>query len=394
MTRSLSFKKRNRCENWGEITLMFLCLFAFIFVLFGAIGVHAQEPSSRLFVAPAKFELAVSPGEAVTSSIRIINRSRDSVPIEAVSLNFTAEELTGSMRFFGGVEPRGTERGTTRNKNGEEAVDDTSFNTSKWIVLEKPNFILSPGEEERIPFSIRVPENAEPGGHYAVILFQPRVPPSDGEGTGPRIIPQIGSLVLLSVMTEDMERPARTFAISTFALPEDERMRTVERMFTTIFPPARAETLQIVGKSLFRFSLGIKNNDIIHVRPEGKITLYDFRGKKVNEIDVLPQTVLPGKTREFSIPFDSVASREAGVLPPLISRWLTIGNYSAAVQLRSPEGFTVSDVFTFWIFPWKALSISFLFGTALFIMRKRFFGAVKVLVPGIPMRMLRREKKK
>jgi len=345
---------------------------------------HGQGIVPHFSVTPEKFDLTVERGDLVEKSIRILNRSEVAFPFEVRVSNFTAEEGTGTIQFYAGAEPRGTD---TRN-HAEEGVDDTSFNPRKWITVENPNFILDPGEDEEVIFSIEVPEDAEPGGHYAVVLFEPRLPSFYFEGESPRVIPQIGVLLLFTVEVEGAERSAEPLVVSTFNLSREERMKVLERAIRGVLPQARAreDALQIIDRSSFNFILGVKNNDIVHIRPEGTITLHNFYGKKVDEFEIHPLTVLPGKVREYHIEFDPAERKSVKFIPDFLSRNLYLGSYSANVQLQSPEGFSVSEIFTFWIFPWKFLLSSLLIfgiiGIGFLKIRKRLFASVQVLVSG------------
>lgn len=403
MIKSHFFTNINKHKLEFRITQNLLCLFVFRFALFCVlpcimgftmaffillVETYAQSVSTHLNIAPAKIELEVRRGDTLEDFVRIGNKSDVSMPLEARVLNFTAEDYTGAIQFISKEALRA---------ETEEGIDDTSFNTAKWIEIKNPNFILDAGGSEDIDFTVKVPENAEPGGKYAVILFEPKIPASALEEGVSLIIPEVGMLLIFTVDVEGVERAEEPFAISSFQLPEEERMRTLETMAGAardlIVPGARAgEILQIIEKSSFSFTLGIRNKDIVHFRPEGKITMYNFWGKKTDEIEVRQQTILPGKTRELRVKFDPGEKEDSGILPRFIARNLYLGSYSAIVQLKIPDGFSDQEVFTFWIFPWKPLVALSAFLIALFIVRKRVGGAIKILAIGAPRRILRRNK--
>ncbi len=81
----------------------------------------------------------------------------------------------------------------------DESAQDPSITSRKWFKIKNPNFILEAGEKEEINFEIAVPENAEPGGHYSVMLFEPQLPAFYFKPGQPRTIPVIGVLFLISV---------------------------------------------------------------------------------------------------------------------------------------------------------------------------------------------------
>lgn len=102
------------------------------------------------------------------------------MPIAAKVTNFTAEENTGQMVF-------------------DELSQDPSFSSRFWFKIEKPDFILESGEKRIVNFTISVPKDAEPGGHYATILFVPQLPSFYFKEKGPRVVPIIGVLFLVEV---------------------------------------------------------------------------------------------------------------------------------------------------------------------------------------------------
>ena len=55
----------------------------------------------------------------------------------------------------------------------DESLQDPSIASRKWFEIEKPDLVLDKGESREVDFIINVPETAEIGGHYAVILFEP-----------------------------------------------------------------------------------------------------------------------------------------------------------------------------------------------------------------------------
>ncbi|GAI37810.1 unnamed protein product, partial [marine sediment metagenome] len=113
--------------------------------------------SLGLSVNPQIFELDVFPGEKHPKRINVGNLSEVAIPITVRVTDFTAAEDSGEMLF-------------------DESSQDPSFASRKWFEIENPNFILEPKETKKVHFTIEVPENAEPGGHYAVMLFEPRLP--------------------------------------------------------------------------------------------------------------------------------------------------------------------------------------------------------------------------
>jgi len=169
-------------KNIARLSLMFLLLSVIL-----TTPVRAEDTSPRLSVSPHTFQLEVIPGQVIERSIKILNESQMAIPMTTRVVDFTAEEESGQMIF-------------------DEFSQDPSFVSRFWFKIENPDFILESGETEEIKFQIRVPDNAEPGGHYAVLIFEPRLPSFYFEEQAIiRNIPEIGVLFLTSVQKFTLE---------------------------------------------------------------------------------------------------------------------------------------------------------------------------------------------
>lgn len=327
-----------------------ILLFLLIFLILPFLVKGQNE--IKLFVSPEMFELEVKRGEVLSNKIKILNSSEVPVPIEVTATNFGAEEYSGTITFF--EEPT--------QRVGEE--DDISFNPRKWIQIENPNFILDSKETEEVNFKINIPENAEPGGHYAVILFEPRLPSFYFEGDAAlKTISKIGVLIMFSVEVEGVKRAEKPLVISEFIIPEEFHLQRLENLLADIsglFQKAQAEnreSFSIVEKSDLPFTLSLKNEDIYHIKPEGKITILNLNGKAVGDTEIKEITILPGRTRKFPVEFKPNLSEKIRKYLPawaseLISRNMLFGKYRAVLNLRIADD-TINKEIEFWAFPWK-----------------------------------------
>jgi len=350
--------------------LYLLLLFIFIFLPFLSKGVG----EIRLFVSPELFELEVRRGQTLEDKIKIFNKSEVPVPIETTVTNFGAQEETGTMTFFEEPEKR----------VGEE--DDISFNPRKWIKIENPNFILDPNETNEVKFKVEIPENAEPGGHYAVALFEPKLPSFYFKKGAVQTIPKIGVLFLFSVKVEGLEKTAEPPTIVELSIPEKFHLGKLEDFFVKTV--RAAEGLTIVEKSHLPFVLSIKNNDIYHIKPEGKLTILKNNGKIVGETEIKGITILPGRVRKFPVEIKSNLPRILEKYLPskiknFISGNLLFGKYKAHLLLTTESNIIEKDI-EFWAFPWKIVSstvfVALIFLFLIIKYRKRVKSALKVLV--------------
>ena len=360
-----------------------LASISLILVLISGISL-AQQNEIKLFVSPEIFELEVKRSEILEDKIRIYNKSEVPIPIETTVTNFGAQEESGTITFF--EEPAPKE--TVEVRPPQIVEEDISFNPRKWIQIENPNFILDAGETEEIRFSVSIPENAEPGGNYAVILFEPKLPSYYFEKGVVRAIPKIGVLFLLSVKVEGLTRPEGPLTIVEFNIPEKFHLQKLEDFF--IKTVKAAEELIIVEKSHLPFTLSIKNNDIYHLKPEGKLTILKSNGKIVGETEIKEITILPGKTRKFPVEFKPDLPKVLEKYLPttisnFISRNLLFGKYQANLLLTTGSD-TIEKEIEFWVFPWKITLptgfVTFLFLIFLIKFRKRIKSAISILIKG------------
>jgi len=356
-------------KNWlCLVKILFLVLIFFPFFV-------KSEKEIKLFVAPEMFELGVERGQILEDKIKIYNKSEVPVPIEVMVTNFGAQEESGTITFF--EEPA--------KRVGEE--DDISYNPRKWIKIETPNFILDSNETEEVKFKIEIPENAEPGGHYAVALFEPKLPSFYFEKGAVQAIPKIGVLFLFSVKVEGLERTAEPLTIVELSIPEKFHLKKIEEILFRVVRAAEKEKFTIVETSHLPFTLSVKNNDIYHIKPEGKLEVLKENGKIVGETEIKEITILPGKIRKFPVEFKpNLPKILEKYLPAAISNFISqnflFGKYRAHLFLTTQDGKIEKDI-EFWVFPWKIVLpttfICFVFLVFLVKYRKRIKSAIRVL---------------
>jgi hypothetical protein len=346
--------------------------FLFSIIIIGAcfpLTTKAQSADSLgLSVSPQIFELEAFPGETITKEINLRNLSKVPLPILVKVTDFTAVENSGEMEF-------------------DESLQDPIIASRKWFKIENPNFILE--DKEKVNFEISVPKDAEPGGHYSVVLFEPQLPSFYFEPGQPKTVPVIGVLFLISVKTLSLEPVVveKPIEIVEFRIPEKEKMQNLEKALASIshiFTGASAAEINIVEKNPSSFLLRIKNNDIFHQKISGKILLYNFFGNKVGEAEIKKTTILPNKTREFPADISQQTPGALKWLPASISSFLVqntfFGQYRVALDLEGEKtNLEMNQALYFWAIPWKILFVLFSLLIILITMRKRLIAAMKVL---------------
>jgi hypothetical protein len=219
-------------------------------------SVFAQTGTSKgLTVIPPKFELFANPGDTVTEKVRLRNESDFPVTYNVITEDFTSSGEEGAVALE------------------DQTSTNTNYVLANWITPELKDISLQPKEESTFNFKIDVPKDAEPGGHYASILF------SSGGETQPgaaSVTSRIGSLILLRISGNVKE----TAAIETFEAPNYSQKGPVV------------------------FTLRMKNDGNVHIRPKGTIIITNLLNQKVAEIPLAGANVLPGAVRKMDTSWD------------------------------------------------------------------------------------------
>ena len=141
---------------------------------------------SALSLSPAIYENVVDKGGYVKTEVLLTNLTSFPLPIKGWATAFLPNEQVP-------LSAQG------------------NYDASNWFSLEPSDFILQPSERKVIKLTIKAPRNAEPGGHYASVFWQPLLP--DGIISTPTSLARVGLLALLVVpgnLTENVSIPSFT----------------------------------------------------------------------------------------------------------------------------------------------------------------------------------------
>ena len=228
------------------MTKFSISLFAAIAVLAGLI---LAPNVFALTLSPPLYEIGAMPGQTLRTGLKIFNETDKAGTFYFEAQNFTAKGEEGDPYFVGEI--------------GKEGL-------ASWIELPEP-IRLEPGELKQVEFTIRVPENADPGGHYAAI-FLSTSPPAIEEAGAIGVAARIGSLLLLRIGGEIIEEGR----LIEFGLADGKR----------IF-----EHLPI------DFLVRIENLGTVHIKPAGTIEIRNIFGRKTAEVKVNIAKMPDGKER-------------------------------------------------------------------------------------------------
>lgn len=289
-----------------------------------------------LTISPTRFELQGNPGETIDQQVTLINETKSNQVYYSSYSNFEAQGETGTPTFVDAKEGLGT-----------------------WITTQE-KVLLKPGESVIVPISIKIPNNAEPGGHFASLFWG--TTPSNPNGSTVSIGAKIGVLILLSVNGDTTEAGG----LVSFSI--------VDKQFWHATLPVSFE---------YRF----KNDGSDRVKPNGTIKIRNtvFLPTKTLNANPMDGNVLPGSTRKFSIdwlnyshPKDQPAPTKAisKFFYDVKYQWknFAVGLYSARLNVAyGSQGTHAKDMVFFFVFPWQLVLVMLIVITIV------FFGGRKAL---------------
>ena len=283
---------------------------------------QASASEYALGISPAIIEHVAHPETSISTELIIANNTHFPLPIK------------GSVRPFLATE-----------KIEEQVLP--RFDASQWIQIEPRDFILQPGERKAIAVVITAPTGAEPGGHYASLIFEPLIPREALTYDSTISLARISSLILLIVPGDILP----SLSVQGWNL---SRAQT--------FGPLTAQ-------------LALRNDGNVHLLPEVTLEAYNVWGQQTNATTINTATIMPGTVREFRFEGD----KQLLLGPHYLKTVITYGTEHTIIKSQSP---------TIWFIPWPYLCIALIILTLsfkLFIVgRKRLSLAWRVLTTGQP----------
>jgi hypothetical protein len=267
-------------------------------------------------VGPGRAELIVSPGETIIQEITVTNRIS-----ENRTFKLEVDDITGSADGSSAVS-------LTDGARGPYSIRD-------YITFPENTFALGLGERARIPVTIKIPADAEPGGLYgSVLISTERTTMEGGEASRSPIIARIGSLFFVTIRGE-VERAGSVKGIST-----------------------------VDGKWWYEegpvnLSILYENTGSVHVNPYGELAVTNMFGEQVGFVELEPWFVLPKSLRSRDVLWD---------------REFLLGRYTVTAKINRGYDDVVDEVTTtFWVLPWKiVLGTFFILFIIIFSLRTFF----------------------
>lgn len=270
-------------------------------------------------VGPGRFEVELAPGQSRTVELIVSNR----MGVDKI-FSFNTEDATGSKSGDSAIELLGDEIGP--------------YTLKDYISVPHEEFYLEHGKRVRVPVTISLPADAEPGGRYGSILTSitstaEEVEQMSGARSASAVISRIGTLFFVTT-PGDIDRQSELVDFSTV----NEKW--------------------LYGSGPIDLLLVHDNTGTVHTAPYGRISITNVLGEEVGSLQLEPWFVMP----------ESVRTREVSW-----NRELLIGRYTATAEInRGYDDIVDTMSYSFWVIPWK-LVVGVFAGLFVFFLLIRLF---------------------
>ena len=253
-------------------------------------------------VGPGKVDIEMDPGESRTFELSIANR----LGIKRL-FSVKEEDFTGSSNPEQAVVLLGDDRGP--------------YSMKDYVHLATTSVFIQHAQRARVPLTISIPADAQPGGAYGSIVIStisdPNASRSGGTNPTSNIITRIGTLFFIRIKGPTKE----SGQLSQFLLSGGNSI--------------------ILNQGSIFFDILYKNDGNVHLDPYGTIQITNMLGSPVGSIDIDPWFAMPGSLR----------FREVEWTPPFL-----FGRYVAHAAIHRGYGTSIDEAdIVFWVIPWKLL---------------------------------------
>lgn len=282
-------------------------------VLLAPVGADAMT------ISPPNYDYtSVNKGDVIMDVIKVYNDNTNStITLYPFVANFTfkkGDEEGGTPEFY------------------DAAIDPYGTAMAKWVKLDTSPLVIKPGERAMVPFSINVPANASPGGHFGTVVFANQPPDDKGVVT---IGSQVGVLMMMRIEGDIKE----VGNITEFGFSKPKPWYN--------FLPVN-------------FFIRFENRGNVHLRPTGNVFITDMTGRQVASIAVNSEfrAILPNSIRKFSFNWMKTNGENHSAL---WNEWhnFAIGRHKATlVLLYGSDNKMVTGDLAFYVWPWRLILIA------------------------------------
>ena len=325
-------KVRGYIRESGIFVWAMLCL---IFIVCLTSSPAHALPAFNITSSPLPIELVTTPGQTVSTDLRVQNSGTAVAKIKVSLLKFKASGTNGQPQLL----PR---------QAGDDFFD--------WVSFSKDNFVANPNVWNTVTMTIRTPSDSAFGYYYAVVFSQDSSADTLQTALTSKLNGAAATLVLLNVQAAGEKKKVEVASFST-----DKKLY---------------EYLPVT------FNVSVKNVGNIHLVPRGSIYISRDHKKTIAVLDVNPNAgnTLPSSSRVFSVAWsdgfpvydkklDSTGAQVTGKdgKPTLQLKYdfsktnkLRFGKYYAHLTLVYDDGakdVPIEGEVSFWVVPWKMLPV-------------------------------------
>lgn len=211
-----------------------------------------KAANTGIQISPVTFNFEIKPGETETGNILITNRNDETMDYVMELEIFENSSETG-VPSFTAVKP----------KEGVSTFID-------WVKFPNGDKgSIEVGKSQEVSFTISIPANVEPGGHYGAIFAKQTKPLISG-GNQVGVAARVGALTLVSV-------PGKT---------------TKGALISELKTP------KIVWKGPIDFKMKVQNSGSVHYDSKGVADIKSLWGTTTN-LDMGTHTILPKNIRAY-----------------------------------------------------------------------------------------------
>lgn len=272
-------------------------------------------------VGPGQVNLTMQPGQSKKVYLSVSNRTG-----VAKVFTLSVEDAKGSDNPNQPITLLGSGHGP--------------YTLKDYLHIPQTKFILQNMQRARVPVTVTLPADAEPGGRYGSVLVSITSTSNDtnavtGAAPASAVVSRVGTLFFITI-------------------PGSHDIRGQLKSFTTI--PNRS----FFFHGPINFGILFQNTGSLHLDPYGEISIKNMSGTEVQHFDLQPWFAMPKSLRTREVTFD---------------RSFLLGRYTATLTLHRGYGDTVdTKTISFWVIPWKLLAGVFV-GLFLFFLLIRFIFA-------------------
>ena len=315
-------------------------LLGFVVLLF-----FVSSYAHALTISPARVEISGDPGQTLRGKYLLINEQNEPKTFYSSFENFEAQGETGAPNFVAANEGLGT-----------------------WIASDR-TVTLGPNESRELIYTIKIPENAEPGGNFAAI-FWGTTDPRQAKGDKQVMIgAKIGVLILLRV-NGDIEEGGGVIAFNTVRADQFDAVEGDSALASAIGSGSGQRFFSMLP---VEFEYRFQNTGADRIKPEGDIRIKNTLGLTTSVLNANPHAgnVLPQSTRKYAVVWNGVddtkGKPEDRLEPPkgffktvvYQARHFAFGLYTAEIALAygASGELTDSESFMFFVLPWQLLIV-------------------------------------